>query len=292
MYKLLHFFILGVYFTFDNVLNELESISNSSGVLFYKKYGSGTKVLIAFHGYNQRHDVFLPVVELVDREYTVYSFDIFFHENSLWHHNDAPITKEQWKAFFMLFLKKEGITNFGVIGYSMGGKLALATAEMFGGTCISLCLLAPDGLKINRWYKFAVKNKLGNRIFRNVVNKPSTFFGILRILRSSKLVPVKLINFAEESMKTKTERERIYKTWIAFQEFFTSPTTLLELNQDHETAIYIFLGRNDLIVKPKSVINKFENINGINIHVLNSGHGRLIEEFSRYVKTYDQVSIF
>lgn len=47
------------------------------------------------------------------------------------------------------FLLNFGIEKFGLIGYSMGGRIVLVTMELMYQRINSVLLIAPDGLKIN-----------------------------------------------------------------------------------------------------------------------------------------------
>jgi len=47
----------------------------------------------------------------------------------------------------MRFLGKEKIELFAVVGFSLGGKFALATLEAFTDKVTKVVLLAPDGIK-------------------------------------------------------------------------------------------------------------------------------------------------
>jgi len=52
-------------------------------------------------------------------------------------------------------MKKEDFHEFHLIGYSMGGKFALLTYELFDKKVKSLTLLAPDGIKTGLWYSIS-----------------------------------------------------------------------------------------------------------------------------------------
>ena len=66
-------------------------------------YGSGQKIMVAFHGIGQDHHCFMPLVEVLKKEYTFYLFDLPFHGQS------PPLPTEKltmaaWQSFLEVFL--------------------------------------------------------------------------------------------------------------------------------------------------------------------------------------------
>src|SRR5688572_20735740 len=106
-------------------------ITEGKTKLHYQKLGHGTKVLLAFHGFGQNSDYFLPVAEALGEQFTIYAFDLFFHGNSWLEKEHAPLTKEFFTSLLQRFLAKEKVEKFSVTGFSMGGKFALAVLESF-----------------------------------------------------------------------------------------------------------------------------------------------------------------
>lgn len=113
--------------------------------LHYSK--NGNRPLLMFHGYGQDASVFKHIEG--------YSIELFFHGNSIWNKGEEPLEKSEWKDIIDEFLNKNNITTFSVLGFSMGGKFALATLEAFPGRVKEIILLAPDGVQtINFHFAF------------------------------------------------------------------------------------------------------------------------------------------
>src|SRR5690349_5025567 len=108
--------------------------------------------MLAFHGFGQGKEAFSTFGEALSSDYTLYSFDLFFHGKSEWNYEEEPLEKEFWSEIIQRFLKEQDIRSFSVVGYSMGGKFALATVEAFPTHVKEVYLLAPVGIWISPWY--------------------------------------------------------------------------------------------------------------------------------------------
>src|SRR5687767_6941373 len=100
--------------------------------IFYKRIGTGSKKLLFFHGFGQDHTAFVSLAEALGNEYTCYVFDLFFHGSSVWHGVDEnPLEKHEWKKIIEDILQSNDISEFSLLGYSLGAKFVFATLESF-----------------------------------------------------------------------------------------------------------------------------------------------------------------
>src|SRR5258708_7224352 len=137
--------------------------------LFYYKYGVGQKAILLFHGFGQDHTAFNSWIEVLKGDYMVYSFDLFFHGDSVWTSSD-PVEKADWKEIIELFLRKEKIVEFELSDCSMGGKFVLSPLESFPDRIKKIALIAPDGIKVNFWYRLATYPFLMRALFESFVS--------------------------------------------------------------------------------------------------------------------------
>src|SRR5438477_13115821 len=89
----------------------------------------------------------------------------------------------------------EGNDKITLMGFSLGGRMALALYEKMSPSVERLVLLAPDGLKVNFWYWLSTQTWIGNRLFLFTMNHPSWFFSFLKGLNKLKLVNVSIFKF-------------------------------------------------------------------------------------------------
>ena len=106
-------------------------LDSQFGSLAYKSLGDGKEVFLIFHGFGQDHSDLLPFSKILKPEQRFLFIDIFYHGKSQWKSHENPLTKSVWAETLKSLFKKEEISKFHLIGYSMGGKFSLLTYELF-----------------------------------------------------------------------------------------------------------------------------------------------------------------
>ncbi|MBA4055299.1 MAG: alpha/beta hydrolase, partial [Marivirga sp.] len=143
--------------------------------LHYINTGSGSKILLVFHGFGQDHKVFRELTESLSGIYTIYLFDLYFHGKSEWGYDELPLEKEHWKDTIQQFLNENEIEKFCLAGFSLGGKFVLSTLESFPSKTEEVFLLAPDGIKTSSWYSLATYPIIFRKIFKSMIRHHGRF---------------------------------------------------------------------------------------------------------------------
>jgi len=247
--------------------------------LWYAITGTGSEVVFAFHGFGQSREIFNPLPDELEKEITLYSFDLFFHGKSEWGYGEIPVSKEFWKALIENFLNAHNIENFALVGFSLGARFALTTYENFAARVNHLFLLAPDGLTPNIWYELVTSSIPGRKLFKRLIAKSKLFFTLAGLLGNLKLLDQRLLRFAESQMKSHSKRNQVYNSWVTFRKLSVNPKVLQKLTQRYPNTITIVLGQHDTVITPK-IINGIP-VNTFRILILETGHNRLIPIFMK-----------
>lgn len=259
-------------------MSSLLSFTYDKATLHYSKYGSGTRIILAFHGFGQTHSVFK---EIEYKGCTVYSFDLFFHGKSKWDYGEAPLEKSFWKALMETFLKQEGIEKFGVIGFSMGGKFALACVEAFPHQIESITLLAPDGIKTSFWYSLATYPLMLRKLFKSMIGKPERFHSIIKIAFSLNLIDKGILRFVESQMNTHEKRERVYCSWVVFRHLKFEISGIAGILNRYKIPLTLVIGRHDKIITAKNMSRLISRVPHAKLQIIDSGHNTVIPTWSR-----------
>lgn len=241
--------------------------------------------MLSFHGYGLSNE-HMKVLEqeFVDR-YVIYSFDLFFHGKSFWEDPEKyPLTTDFWKSLLQEFLKQENIETFSLLGFSMGGKLALATLQSFPTNIESIYLLAPDGIKTSFWYNLATLPGIFSRFFKSLVKNPKPFFTLVQLLSRTPFFDPGLGRFAESQMQTEEQRKRIYFSWMVFRKLKPKLSLVASLINTHNIPFYLFLGKYDRVIPYENLKNFLDKLSHPNVHIAESGHTRLIEATAEFLK--------
>lgn len=251
-------------------------------LLSFQRFGAGEKAMFTFHGFGEdasRFEIFGPVF---GKRFSIYSFDLPFHGENKSFQQPEVISRDQLKAFFSVFLEKERIDHFVVVGYSIGAKFALNLIQLFPEKISRVILIAPDGLKINFWYRVATGTGLTRMIFRRIVDRPGLFLRLADLSGSAGLVHPSVIRFARSQMASHQKREQVYNTWTSFRKLNLDLTGLGECIHRHQIPVDIAFGEKDRIIRYKDLKPLMKYLPDAAIIRLASGHQQLVEDTLAY----------
>jgi pimeloyl-ACP methyl ester carboxylesterase len=249
-----------------------------TSTLFHHQAGQGSENLLLFHGFGQTHTIFSEAIHVLQHDYTCYVFDLYFHGNSHWEgdgDNDT-LTKEAWQRTLQHFLQQHNLNTFSVLGYSLGGKFALATLEAFPDRVREIFLLAPDGIHTSFWYSLATYPAMFRKLFRSMIDHPNRFFTLTKTLHRLGLLDRGLVRFAEHQMNTAEKRQRVYSSWVVFRHLKFDLKKIGQLINHHHIRIMIITGRYDKIIPAKNMHRLLKNVNHHTLLEVEAGHNGLL----------------
>lgn len=261
--------------------------------LHYDRLGHGPHFLLAFHGIGQTgHECYQPFVETLGDHYTIYAFDLFHHGkskgvsgNDTFSSQDV-VHKEDWKALLLDFLSREKITKFDVAGFSMGGRFALATAEVMPECIDSLILMAPDGVVEHPLYHAATRFPPARWLYRQVIHHPKPLFTTADLAQKAGLLPKSMVRFVRHMLATPQSRQVIYRSWVSFRTLEFSIPGLYNQLVAHHVRVFLFMGKYDPLLPPDNVAILADRLPSHQFIVLETGHTRLVEKTAKCLKVY------
>lgn len=253
-------------------------VIKNSTKLHYRVIGRGSRAMLAFHGYGQSSSYYHSMEQALGNDYTIYAFDLFFHGRSQLHKRSMPLSKGFLQELIEHFLEKEQVERFSLIGFSMGGKFALALVECMPDKIEELFLIAPDGIKTSFWYNIATYPGWLQQLFKRTVVKPDIFFGLLRMLDRYNIVHKSMLRFAHYQMDSTSKRLRVYRSWVGFRELNFDIRKIVRLLYKHRVAVTMFLGEYDQIIAPKRVGVFVDALDKGELVILKTGHSYLLQD--------------
>ena len=253
--------------------------------LHYAVYPGGPKILLAFHGFGQAHGHFSSFAQVVSKEFTVYSIDLFYHGKSIWPDTEKPVSKEFWKELMEAFLLHNNIENFSLAGFSLGGKYVLATLEAFPERTESIHLIAPDGIRTSFWYSFATYPAWARNYFKRLVNEPDSFFKLLDFMKRYRLMDPGILRFAHYQMDFQEKREKIYNTWVNSRLLKFDMRKIARLINTHQIKVQMFLGRHDKMMSHKGMQRLLKHLKSYELEILETDHYLLIDSVARHLRS-------
>lgn len=217
-------------------------------------WGHGPQMVLCLHGYGETaaHFAFL---QQLGAGYTIAAIDLPYHNNTVWQEKDKLAPAGLLTVIDQLqrqLLKTHTTLNPKIIllGYSLGGRVALSLYEQAPQLFGKLVLLAPDGLKVNRWYWLATQTFVGNRLFKFTMQHPGWFFGMLRLLNKLGMVNTSIFKFVNFYIGDARVRELLYKRWTVLSRFRPGLPRIQSLIKTNHTPVRLVYGKYDKIIVP------------------------------------------
>ncbi|MFI5129224.1 MAG: alpha/beta fold hydrolase [Chitinophagales bacterium] len=256
--------------------------------LSYIRFGSGPKPAFCFHGYGEEGASFSFFEKYAGNEYSFFAIDLPFHGSSEWNEGyNCSVNDLQQILEGILHENYQQAAvprQITLLGFSLGGRVALALYEGMPSQIERLVLLAPDGLKVNFWYWLSTQTGIGNKLFAFTMKYPQWFFGFLKMLNKLKLVNASIFKFVNYYIGDKEVRQLLYARWTTLRNLTPDLKRIKSLVNIHQSKVRLVYGKHDRIILP-SVGEKFKK--GIEQHcmisVIHSGHQVLHENHAREI---------
>jgi pimeloyl-ACP methyl ester carboxylesterase len=243
----------------------------------FHSFGEGTRLTVALHGYGEEGSSYAPLAGYIGTDYTLICPDLPFHGDTKWNRKDFKIEDLHDILDTLIPLSLRKIT---LIGYSMGGRMALAFAEKYPELIEKLILIAPDGLHNNFWYRFSTQTAYGNKLFNYTMKKPHWLFNMMRIVQATGLMNKSVFKFAHHYLDDEEARADLYERWTAFR--FIKPS-LQSLQKEKRFKTLMIFGKYDRIILPKTA-QRLAHINEcIKVKIIHAGHQLLSEKHTKRI---------
>jgi pimeloyl-ACP methyl ester carboxylesterase len=262
-------------------------LSYKSSQLHFLKAGTGNTVILCFHGYGETADYFVFLANLLSPEqYTLIAVDLPFHGKTVWKEGLRFLPADLQKIT-ELIMEQSAVTpdqKIILMGFSLGGRVALQLYQTMPASIFKLILMAPDGLKVNSWYWLATQTTAGNTFFAFTMKKPGWFFGLLRVMNKLKLVNSSIFKFVNYYIGDPEVRRLLYSRWTTLRKIKPALPVIKNYIRENKTAVRLVYGKHDRIIL-SSVGEKFKA--GIEeqctLTVISSGHQVLHEKHSEEI---------
>lgn len=244
----------------------------------YSKWGHGKHVLIAFHGFGRSYTDFIPFTAELESVFTIYGFDLFFHDESNIGNrkpDKEPLEPSELTEYFEAFLESIETTEVWLMGYSLGGRIALKLAELMPEKVRGLYLFAPDGLVINFWYAVSSLTSTGRVGFRFLIRHNSFFYKMLNASHSVGIVSDSRKSFVLSQIKTTADQWKVYNVWTFLRNITPNFKKLGRELEKQNITVNLFMGKYDTIIPPKTVKTFQKNFPSLKCHIIESGHAIL-----------------
>ena len=216
----------------------------------YSIWGTGERILFAFHGYGESGNTFGFLEDILGRDFTLVAIDLPFHGETEWQERLYLAPADLLTVLEEIALGLPGRSpGWWLLGYSMGGRVALQLLQLAPARIRRTVLLATDGLQMNPWYWLATQTSAGNRLFRWTMRRPAWLFFLLRTGHTLRLVNPSIYKFTAHYVDDQRVRERLYARWTTMRGFKPDLKVIGGFIRKHQIPVRLLYGSYDRIIR-------------------------------------------
>lgn len=221
----------------------------NSRIAWYR-FGSGPQPVICFHGYGENGSYFTFLEKYGGELYSFLAIDLPFHGKTEWKEG----VDFRWEDLRNIIEEIRNQNNEApdeslyLLGFSLGGRIALSLYQARPDKIQKVVLLAPDGLKVNFWYWLSTQTWIGRKLFRFTMQNPGWFFGFLKVLNWLGVVNSSVFKFVKYYIDNKTVRHELYSRWITLRRLRPHLSKIKSSILEHKTTFRLLYGKHDKII--------------------------------------------
>lgn len=255
--------------------------------LAYRTFGHGPLVLIALHGFGRTGEDFHVLEQPLGDRCTIHAFDLHFHGHSPGYPEraDAPFQPAELAGFFCAFLDSIGQERAALLGYSLGGRIALCLLERMPERFSQAFLAAPDGLKPRPWYRGLAASRFGRWAYKRFVRHPQRVHFVMDALHALRLMNDRMHRFLKGQTDSRAKRQLVHDVWLSYRMVEPDLARVAANIKAQGIRTDLFFGRHDRVIPPRLGRNLARfGPEAIAQHLLPFGHVLLTRELGEAMR--------
>jgi pimeloyl-ACP methyl ester carboxylesterase len=258
------------------------------GAVHYHEYGTGSKPMLAFHGYGMTGKQFDVLQHFIASKYHIYGFDHFFHgESKLENWTEEQILKgithDMVYAYAEAWFQKFGGQRISLLAYSIGANFALLLLEHYAGLIDEIILMAPDGLAGYKGFHFLQHKPLGKMLFRAATKSKWLAPSVLQLVKRLKIIDNSLYTIAYNEIDTAKKREDVYYTLNLIKHLQPDTTKIAALINEYKINCILIFGKDDMLFPKEPAMPFIELLHNATVHHVPMGHWLVTTELDNYL---------
>jgi pimeloyl-ACP methyl ester carboxylesterase len=251
-------------------------ISWRSSTLHYKRFGQGAEWLFCFHGYGEEADSFGMLEPILKDRFTLIALDMPFHGKTNWKEGLSFSTED---LIGIINLINPSQKPFTLLGYSMGGRIALSLTEIIPQLINRAVVVAPDGLHKNKWQWLSTQTHLGNRLFAYCMRRPFWMLRMIQLGRKMGIIDQRMFKFVLHYLTGEEQRAALYRRWTTLGKLRPNPSALQESIIQYQIPVRMLFGKYDNVILTKHGTRFSKNVKDwVIIKEIEAGHQLLKEK--------------
>ena len=242
------------------------------GIIRAKEQGMGQHLLLCLHGFGENRHAFDQLLKMAPRDWVLVSVDLPLFGQSQWLDSQVPIKDQTWQAMIHALQDRYPRVTWHILGYSMGGKIALKIQEFLPQAARTIVVVTPDGLKRHPAHHFVTHSLIGKWLFQKIMLAPTAILKMNQIAYRLGLIDRFLYRFVNGNFGEKRWRERVYLTIRLYEGFHLNWDKLARVAEAHGTNWLLIWGQHDPTFSQQSADRMLRFIPQTQTWQLDGGH--------------------
>ncbi|MEM7656330.1 MAG: alpha/beta hydrolase [Bacteroidota bacterium] len=222
------------------------SLPFAEGMITGKLLGEGPNLLLCLHGFRQNQDAFDRVWTKLPDGWQVLVLNLPpFGESKLSGQGEAV-----WRAWAETLRTHFPDKTWHLMGYSMGGKLALLLQQWQLFPLKSVCLIAPDGIRSHPIQEWAMYSRLGKWVFAQSLRMPRLIRWTVKQLYRMRLLDRFLYRMMDANYRTEANRQQLKRATELYSQERLNLSRLFA--QTQELPVLLIFGKQDPLFPRKA----------------------------------------
>ncbi|GAC1441370.1 MAG: hypothetical protein NVSMB63_08890 [Sediminibacterium sp.] len=257
---------------------ESNFLTYRSSRIHYTRFGRGTEWLFCFHGYGEDGSSFAVLEPLLGEDYTLIAIDMPFHGCTDW---QEGLLFEPKTLVSLVHAIKPAAAAMTLLGYSMGGRVAMQLLQTIPQEIKKMVLVAPDGLRRNGWQFFSTETWLGSLLFSYTMRHPVWMFGLLDLAGKLGLYDMSIIKFVHYYLDDPAQRSVLFRRWTTMRRFKPVAAKLRHIIKQRNIPAHLLYGCFDRVILAKHGIRLAKGLQSlVAVREITAGHQLLREKYA------------
>ncbi len=227
---------------------ESHFISWRSSILHYKRFGQGVEWLFCFHGYGEEANTFDMLEPMLKDRFTIFALDMPFHGKTDWKEDLNFSTEDLIEVINLVNPTQKPIS---LLGYSMGGRIALRLTERIPQQINRTVVVAPDGLHKNKWQWLSTQTQLGNQLFGYCMRRPFWMLRMIHFGRRLGIIDQRMFKFVLHYLNGEEQRAALYRRWTTLGKLRPDLQALQASIKQFRIPVRMLFGKYDNVILTK-----------------------------------------
>ncbi|MEY4926946.1 MAG: hypothetical protein RI894_1382 [Bacteroidota bacterium] len=217
------------------------------------------------------------------KNYTVYTVDLPLHGESRWQGSRFD-THDMAELVQHIREKEPQLQHFDLAGYSLGGRVVLASLNYFPQKPLTLYLFAPAAAPQNKFHPYIKTPLFFKKMIEKLSKNPSWLLKTGRILQQIGLVSPFQLAFAEKYFTDEELRKKMFFWWRTLQYLPIKPNVIQDIFVFNRMKVHLLFGEKDTTI-PLHSSNWFQkNFKISTIQSVPDGHRGVLKAAAEWLE--------